>query len=54
MRMMWHGQHDRHGGQVIDPGDLSVSMDETTVAVGLAVTLVQWFDAGLVRRPAMP
>lgn len=48
MRMLWHGQHDRHGGQPPAPGN--VSMDEATVAVGLAVTLVQWFDAGLPRR----
>ena len=49
MRMLWHGQHDRHGGQPSAPGN--VSIEEATVAVGLAVTLVQWFDAGLVRRP---
>lgn len=50
MRMLWHGQHDRHGGQPSAPGN--VSAEEATVAVGLAVTLVQWFDAGLVaRRP---
>lgn len=48
MRALWHGQHDRHGGQPSAPGD--VSMDEATVAVGLATTLVQLFDAGLVRR----
>lgn len=48
MRMLWHGQHDRHGGQPSAPGD--VSMDEATVAVSLAVTLVHWFDAALPRR----
>jgi hypothetical protein len=48
MRMLWHGQHDRHGGQPSAPGN--VSTEEATVAVGLAVTLVQWFSAGLVRR----
>lgn len=48
MRALWHGQHDRHGGQPSAPGD--VSMGEATVAVGLATTLVQLFDAGLVRR----
>lgn len=48
MRMLWHGQHDRHGGQPSAPGN--VSQEEATVAVGLAVTLVQWFDAGLVQR----
>ncbi|GAA1608826.1 hypothetical protein [Actinoplanes couchii] len=48
MRLLWHGQHDRHGGQPSAPGD--VSMEEAQVAVNLAVTLVAWFDAGLVRR----
>ena len=48
MRMLWHGQHDRHGGQPSAPGN--VSEEEATVAVSLAVTLVQWFDASLIRR----
>ena len=48
MRMLWHGQHDRHGGQPSAPGD--VSIEEAGVAVGIAVTLVSWFDAGLVSR----
>ncbi len=48
MRILWHGQHDRHGGQPSAPGD--VSMEEAVVAVSLAVTLVNWFDAGVVRR----
>lgn len=48
MRMLWHGQHDRHGGQPSVPGNVSV--DEAKVAVSLAVTLVHWFDADLIRR----
>jgi len=48
LRMLWHGQHDRHGGQPSAPGD--VSIDEATVAVTIAVTLVNLFDAGVVRR----
>jgi hypothetical protein len=48
MRMLWHGQHDRHGGQPSAVGNVSV--EEAAVAVGLAVTLVSWFDAGLVAR----
>jgi hypothetical protein len=48
LRMLWHGQHDRHGGQPSAPGNVSV--DEAQVAVSLAVVLVQWFDAALVRR----
>ncbi|MEU9516879.1 hypothetical protein [Micromonospora sp. NPDC048169] len=48
LRMLWHGQHDRHGGQPSAPGDVSV--EEAQVAVSVAVTLVQWFDARLVQR----
>lgn len=48
MRMLWHGQHDRHGGQPSVPGDVTV--EEATVAVSLAVTLVNVFNAGLVAR----
>jgi hypothetical protein len=48
LRMLWHGQHDRHGGQPSAPGN--VSIDEAQVAVSLAVTLVQWFDVGLIQR----
>ncbi|TFV78290.1 hypothetical protein E4P39_03430 [Blastococcus sp. CT_GayMR19] len=48
IRLLWHGQHDRHGGQPSAPGD--VSFEEASVAVSLAVTLVQWFGAGLLSR----
>lgn len=48
MRLLWSGQHDRHGGQPSAPGD--VSFDEAQVAVSLAVNLVQVFSAGLVQR----
>lgn len=51
-RLLWHGQHDRHGGQPSAPGN--VSIEEATVAVSLAVTLVQWFHAGLVVRTTTP
>lgn len=50
IRLLWHGQHDRHGGQPSAPGD--VSIQEATVAVSIAVTLVNWFNAGTVRRGA--
>jgi hypothetical protein len=46
MKLLWHGQHDRHGGQPSAPGN--VSFEEVVVAVGLATTLVHWFDAGVV------
>ena len=48
MRLLWHGQHDRHGGQPSAPGDVSV--EEATVAVSLAVALVNLFNAGIVAR----
>lgn len=48
LRMLWHGQHDRHGGQPSAPGN--VSIDEAKVAVSVAVTLIQWFHAGLIQR----
>ncbi|MEU7633800.1 hypothetical protein AB0C34_28120 [Nocardia sp. NPDC049220] len=48
MRMLWHGQHDRHGGQPSAPGD--VSQDEAIVAIGIATTVVHWFSAGLINR----
>lgn len=47
IRLLWHGQHDRHGGQV---GQEPVSEQEAIVAIGLAATLVHWFDAGIVLR----
>lgn len=50
LRILWHGQHDRHGGQPSAPGN--VSLDEATAAVSLAVTLVNWFASGLVTRRA--
>lgn len=50
MRMLWHGQHDRHGGPPSAPG--KVSQQEATVAVATAVTLVHWFSEDLVTRPA--
>lgn len=52
MRMLWHGQHDRHGGQPSAPGN--VSEDEAKVAVSLAVTLVNLFESGLIKRSAKP
>lgn len=48
MRVLWRGQHDRHEGESALPG--SVNIEEAKVAVGLAVTLVQWFNDGLIER----
>ena len=50
LRTLWNGQHDRHdNGEPSVPG--SVSITEATVAVGLAVTLVHWFSAGVPATP---
>ncbi|WP_315525530.1 hypothetical protein [Corynebacterium durum] len=45
--LLWHGQHDRHGGQMSQE---SVSEQEAIAAIGLATTLVHWFDAEIVLR----
>jgi hypothetical protein len=44
MRLLWKGQHDRHG----KPGAPDVSKEEAEAAIHLAVTLVQWFRTGVV------
>lgn len=51
IRLLWHGQHDRHGGQPSGPGD--VTFEEASVAVHLATTLVQWFHSGVIARGAV-
>ena len=51
LRMLWHGQHDRHGGQPSAPGD--VSLEEAQVAVSISVTLVNLFEGGLVQRSTL-
>ncbi|GAB3796148.1 hypothetical protein GCM10028798_05750 [Humibacter antri] len=48
MRLVWHGQHDRHGGQPSAPG--AVTPEEARVAVTTAVVLVDWFTDRLVER----
>lgn len=48
MRLLWHGQHDRHGGLPSAPGDVSV--EEAIVAVSLAVAIVNVFSSELVAR----
>lgn len=48
MRLVWHGQHDRHGGQPSAPGN--VSLEEAKVAVSAAVAIVNVFHEGLPAR----
>jgi hypothetical protein len=45
MRLLWQGQHDRHGTDD-DDMPINVSQSEAEAAVHLATTLVQWFQSG--------
>ncbi|MBX9151808.1 hypothetical protein HCG77_28960 [Rhodococcus qingshengii] len=46
LRVLWVGQHDRHGNSALPP----VSQEEAEAAVVLAVTLVDWFATGKIKR----
>lgn len=49
LRLVWTGQRDRHGGG--DDAVKELTREEATVAVAMAVTLVQLFsDDGIVHR----
>lgn len=48
LRTLWRGHHDRHGGAIELPPE--VSKEEAEAAVVLAATLVQWFTSGAVQR----
>ena len=45
--LLWHNheRHARSNGQILD-----LSQEEAEAAINLAVTLVQWFTSGLVKR----
>jgi hypothetical protein len=47
LALLWDGQTSRHGGK--DP-TRSETLEEAEMAVHLAVTLVEWFVSGSVRR----
>ena len=47
MELLWRGQTSRHGAQTTTRSE---TYDEARMAVHLAVTLVQWFTTGVVRR----
>ena len=48
LSLLWDGQRwRRHGSMQPTP---SVSLEEALMAVHLAVTLVQWFTSGAVRK----
>ena len=48
-QLLWTSQHDRHGKQDQN-APIEVSQAEAQAAVYLAVTLVQWFSTGVIRR----
>jgi hypothetical protein len=50
LRTLWHGHRDRHGK--VDYSDVTV--DEARAAVSLAVSLVDWFDSGVIARRSAP
>ena len=47
MSLLWEGQTSRHGSSAETRME---TIDEATAAVHLAVTLVQWFTSGAVRK----
>lgn len=47
LELLWYGETDRHGSR--EP-TRAVSLDEASMAVHLAVMLVQWFTSDAVRR----
>jgi hypothetical protein len=49
MTLLWDGQSSRHGSSSPTRDE---TLEEATMAVHLAVTLVQWFTSGAVRRSA--
>lgn len=48
IRLLWHGQHDRHAGGY--QGPTTVSQEEAETAVSIAVILVQWFSEDRVQK----
>jgi hypothetical protein len=47
VRLLWEGQTDRHGGS---QQTVPISSDAAEAALHLAITLVQWFQSGVVRE----
>ena len=48
LRVLYRGQHDRHGGMPVPLPDMT--QEEAESAVMLAVTLVGWFATGKVTK----
>jgi hypothetical protein len=44
--LVWHGQSDRHAG----PNTKAATLESAQVALHAAVTLVQWFTSGAVKK----
>jgi hypothetical protein len=49
MALLWEGQSSRHGSSAPTRAE---SLEEATMAVQLAVMMVQWFVSGAVHRSA--
>jgi hypothetical protein len=47
LELLWQGQSDRHGGVV---STVPIPPEAAPMAVHLAVSLVQWFQSGAVRK----
>lgn len=50
LKLLWVGEHDRHGGMPQSPLPDDVTQDEAETAVMTAVTLVGWFETGKVQQ----
>ncbi|MEU1723689.1 hypothetical protein [Nonomuraea sp. NPDC005692] len=46
LRLVWHGQSDRHAG----PNTAPVTLESAQTALHVAVALVQWFTSGAVKK----
>jgi hypothetical protein len=47
MKLLWEGQTSRHGSSRPTRAD---TLEEATMAVHLAVMLVQWLTSGVARK----
>ncbi|MEV0994831.1 hypothetical protein [Nonomuraea sp. NPDC050202] len=46
LALVWHGQRDRHAG----PNTAPVTLESAQTVLHAAVTLVQWFTSGAIRK----
>ncbi|MGW0486187.1 hypothetical protein [Nonomuraea sp. NPDC003214] len=50
LKLVWHGQSDRHAG----PNTSPVTLESAQTALHAAVTIVQWFTSGAVKKAPKP